>query len=268
MTCVPCTYSPEQGGVFSQTSFLDIPPSAPLSGIPTAARSSESESKTDGSPECTCMKVTSSCLIHPSGKAEWIAFMRASLARILAPLEQERASMASEADFIAKSSGSHASFVRDMSSWKIAQQSLFGGSEQSSPTWCRSGMIADGQYWPLPTWVRPVSVSDGGALHHVPTPKANDSKKGSRCQPTLQNGLAGWVLTNMLPSPKARDWRAAGGARRNSPDLPTVVGGALNPPWVEWLMGWPIGFSESKPLATARSRSAQRQRGRSSVDHE
>ena len=25
--------------------------------------------------------------------------------------------------------------------------------------------------------------------------------------------------------------------------------GQLNPPWVEWLMGWPIGWTDLKPLA-------------------
>ena len=27
-------------------------------------------------------------------------------------------------------------------------------------------------------------------------------------------------------------------------------GGQLNPPWVEWLMGWPIGSTDLKPLET------------------
>jgi len=31
-------------------------------------------------------------------------------------------------------------------------------------------------------------------------------------------------------------------------------GGALNPGWVEWLMGWPIGWTDLKPLATDRFR--------------
>ena len=30
----------------------------------------------------------------------------------------------------------------------------------------------------------------------------------------------------------------------------TVAGGALSPPWVEWLMGWPIGWTDLKPLET------------------
>jgi hypothetical protein len=29
-------------------------------------------------------------------------------------------------------------------------------------------------------------------------------------------------------------------------------GGQLNPEWVEWLMGWPIGHTALEPLATAK----------------
>lgn len=35
----------------------------------------------------------------------------------------------------------------------------------------------------------------------------------------------------------------------------------LNPAWVEWLMGWPIGQTELRPLATARFREFERQHG-------
>ena len=29
---------------------------------------------------------------------------------------------------------------------------------------------------------------------------------------------------------------------------PSVVGGSLNPPWVEWLMNWPLGWTSLDPL--------------------
>ena len=32
-------------------------------------------------------------------------------------------------------------------------------------------------------------------------------------------------------------------------------GGPLNPAWVEWLTGWPIGHTASEPLGTAKFRS-------------
>jgi hypothetical protein len=33
--------------------------------------------------------------------------------------------------------------------------------------------------------------------------------------------------------------------------------GQLNPSWVEWLMGWPIGWTDLKPLATGKFRNVQ-----------
>ena len=30
------------------------------------------------------------------------------------------------------------------------------------------------------------------------------------------------------------------------------TGGQLNPEWVAWLMGWPIGWASSMPLETAK----------------
>ncbi|KZR10509.1 hypothetical protein A3N54_05610 [Klebsiella aerogenes] len=35
--------------------------------------------------------------------------------------------------------------------------------------------------------------------------------------------------------------------------------GQLNPDWVEWFMGWPIGWTELKPLAMDRFREWQQQ---------
>jgi len=36
--------------------------------------------------------------------------------------------------------------------------------------------------------------------------------------------------------------------------------GQLSPDWTEWLMGWPIGLTASRPLATDRSPYAPRWR--------
>ena len=37
-------------------------------------------------------------------------------------------------------------------------------------------------------------------------------------------------------------------------DVVEMAGGSLNPTWVEWLMGWPLGWTDLNPLAMARSR--------------
>jgi hypothetical protein len=103
-----------------------------------------------------------------------------------------------------------------------------------------------------------------------PTPVSHDAKdpigapaEGKRKTPNLA-----WRVNNW-PSPKARDWKdgtTEGTSNRMSPDLGKLVGqsketGSLNPTWVEWLMGWPLGWTDLKPLAMDKSLCAQQQLG-------
>jgi DNA (cytosine-5)-methyltransferase 1 len=58
------------------------------------------------------------------------------------------------------------------------------------------------------------------------------------------------------PTPNARDWKDTGTkeALQKQVDnghqmtLGRAAGGALNPTWVEWLMGWPLEWTDLKPL--------------------
>ena len=52
------------------------------------------------------------------------------------------------------------------------------------------------------------------------------------------------------------------GASNTSGDgLATQVGGRLNPMWVEWLMSWPLGWTDCDVSATDKFRSWQQQHG-------
>jgi hypothetical protein len=239
------------------------------------------------------MKATSNCLIHPNGPEEWIASMQDSLAKILASPAEGAGSMASEADYTAKSSASLTWYDPITCSWRTRQQSLVEGLDTFSETWPRAGTMRDGQCWPLLTWVRPINANAGGVLHGVPTPTVcgNYNRKGASA--TSGDGLATWVWQTpvaddavarkagkwnsrgepklsaqvKLPTPLARDYRSgkvkrSAKDRGHTPCLPEVLGGTLNPVWVEWLMGWPIGYTELKRSATDKSRSARRQPGK------
>jgi hypothetical protein len=71
------------------------------------------------------------------------------------------------------------------------------------------------------------------------------------------------------PTPSARDWKSSNASeetmnRNNRPLNETVTagaGGQLNPDWVEWLMGWPIGWTALRPLETAKFHLWLRQHG-------
>ena len=86
-------------------------------------------------------------------------------------------------------------------------------------------MTRDGECYPLPTSAPPTSVNAGGALQNVPTPTVNGNYNRKGISPKAGDGLATWVKKNNVQAPAA--------------------GSKLNPEWVEWLQGWPIGWTES-----------------------
>lgn len=48
----------------------------------------------------------------------------------------------------------------------------------------------------------------------------------------------------MLPTPTTRDYKSPDlNSDSQSSELNTAVGGLLNPDWVEWLMGLPVGWT-------------------------
>jgi DNA (cytosine-5)-methyltransferase 1 len=61
-----------------------------------------------------------------------------------------------------------------------------------------------------------------------PTPNASDHIQRKTSKSWAQQGRVNYVLSN--------------------PEITGVTGGALNPMWVEWLMGWPLGWTDLKPL--------------------
>lgn len=65
----------------------------------------------------------------------------------------------------------------------------------------------------------------------------------------------------LYPTPKAQNVNSPSNHGEGGPDLQTVIGGSLNPPWVEWLMGWPIGWTDLEPLATGKFRQWQHSHG-------
>ena len=64
-------------------------------------------------------------------------------------------------------------------------------------------------------------------------------------------------------SHNAKKTNAPSEALRNTPTLAAQAGGSLNPTWVEWLMGWPLGWTDLKPLETDKSHCVQQQLGES-----
>ncbi len=93
-------------------------------------------------------------------------------------------------------------------------------------------------------WPTPTDMSKDGSI----------SRGGKRKNELL---LAGAVKKFPTPSSSMMtdaDMNQArfAGTDKNRPDYKDAGTGSLNPPWVEWLMGWPIGWTDLKPLETGK----------------
>ena len=83
--------------------------------------------------------------------------------------------------------------------------------------------------------------------NQIPTPTVHGNYNRKGASKNSGNGLATWV--RQVPTPTCHDRKGKSGAKRGKgatggPCLTMVVGGTLNPMWVEWLMGWPLGWTD------------------------
>lgn len=194
-------------------------------------------------------------------------------AKTLAQPELAKESTASEADSGRKWLGSFAKFDRDSSSWKTAQCSLLGDSDEFLETWPRWGSMRNGESFLRPIPALPICASASGFWQ---TPVADDAmertigKWNSRGDPKLSAEAKLWPTPCAQPAngtparflERKREWVARGstmGITLSDLQLAAVASergmegrGQLNPEWVEWLMGWPIGHTALEPLATAK----------------
>tara|TARA_Y100001973_G_scaffold47530_1_gene70809 strand:+ start:201 stop:497 length:297 start_codon:yes stop_codon:yes gene_type:complete len=80
-----------------------------------------------------------------------------------------------------------------------------------------------------------------------------DGECSELTKPVLR--IAGTESGSWLPTPTVQDSKNNGSlsqqkraAKKKFQTLNGVIGGPLNPEFVEWVMGWPIGFSDLEPL--------------------
>lgn len=73
-----------------------------------------------------------------------------------------------------------------------------------------------------------------------PTPRAEEKSQHN----SQDNGIALSRAVKMWPTPKAQNAQAPCLHGQGGMGLQEAVGGQLNPPFVEWLMGFPIGWTD------------------------
>ncbi len=160
--------------------------------------------------------------------------------------------------------------------WKTAHCLFQEDLPWSSVILPRWGMMRDGDCWErntpeLPTsdtdsglW--PTSVADGDratnyaqggtslgyAVRNWPTPTVHGNHNRRGASKNSGDGLA--TAVKMWATPTCHDRKGQSGAKRGrnaqgGECLTQQAGGTLNPMWVEWLMGWPMGWTDYAPLA-------------------
>jgi hypothetical protein len=135
-----------------------------------------------------------------------------------------------------------ASFDPATSSWKTHQLCLEGGLAEFSETWPRSGTVQSGIAYLLPPLV-PLTSEIGSGLWPTPIKRDGRTIKGAARSP---NSLGSEPL-------------CVEASRREG-----VEDGGLNPPWVEWLMGFPPGWTELDRSETRSSRYSRKSSGKRS----
>ena len=134
-------------------------------------------------------------------------------ARVQASLESDRASGW-------RWPGSFAKYDRATSSWRTRQTSLLsgGGLDLYSETWPRWGSMRSGESLARTMPALPTSVTAPGSWLATPTATANQASP------------------SMMKHPGCREWRH--------------LGLRVCPAHFEWMMGWPVGWTDLEPLAT------------------
>jgi hypothetical protein len=264
-------FLPERGEASSAASSSAGEPSAPLNVMPTPHKFSRN-GKTMESSNLSRFGLTCVTLTESRGEA-LLTWYRAGFHAQTSPSpDAGPESKVNNQDSGAKWPGSFARYDPDSRSWKTHQLSLRGGLEPFSETWPRWGTMRSGMCFQLRRWAHPTSENESGLW---PTPIANDARKGGAFdQNNPRNGLPAAV--QRFPTPTSKDRGTDAPNRLGSPSLGVVaramvlgaaatqrMGNApLNPDWVEWLMGWPIGQTDLSPLATARFQSWLRSHGK------
>jgi len=145
-------------------------------------------------------------------------------------------------------------------SLKTAQCSLFADLIESSPTLPRWGLMLVGELYPQPI---PALITSEKGSGYWPTPMASSGNGAGHSQKKT-GGVNLQTAVKMWPTPCASTSKGSSenaltrqdGKDRSKDRLDHAVmsldGGQLNPAWVEWLMGWPSGHSELKPLGMGK----------------
>ena len=235
------TFLRASGAESSAECYSDIPAYAPSKSSRSAEKFSCNGNATESYPDSP----SGTMCEHSTGDrgaGKSIAFAEAFLAKTFPQQAKARELTGREAGYGASSRVLLARYDRDTRSWKTPQCLLFGDSDECLETFPRSGMTQGGLLWEL-TMSEPRTVASESGFWRIPTPLASDGSEQQANSKVrhLRNAKFGarvrsvpyWILKNY-----------------NMRFTPTMS---------EWLMGYPISWTDSAPLAMDKFRSWRQQ---------
>jgi hypothetical protein len=227
---------------------LDGEQSVPLSGKPTQQAYCAPDKMTDFS-RLSRFGMTYKPLTENLGEVLLTLYLADFLARTFQPLEKGQELTENEAECGEKWRASFTKYDQDSSLWKTHQCSLLGDLDEFSETWPQWGLMRDGECWEQRMLEQTIRGTESGLSEQTwPTPDANCGMRGT--QP------------NWTPKRKSGH-QAQYSINQAVRDSEQGIGGKLNPMWVEWLMGWPLAWTDLKPLEMDKSHCVPQPHGES-----
>lgn len=273
-------------------------PSVPWSGSPSPEKCCSDASGTVCFP-CSRSGTTPTPLTAPLGVGLFMSSLRVSPAsRSASPASSSEKKIPATAgpppqEYLAK-------YDPTSRSWRTSQVSLLTDTlDEYLETWPNSAWMRSGTVYPQRQWAPRTDDTDSG---YWPTPTAAEGSKipaqanygqvGLNNHPRIRGSptreklvkSGGKQTRRTYPTPTAGEgldrgtnWDSLrrldkGGriARRMAtlemPETKTTPAALLNPMWVEWLMGWPLGWTDLRPLGMDRFRQWLRLHGTFSPD--
>jgi hypothetical protein len=189
-------------------------------------------------------------LTESLGEELLMSFQVAFRAKTLVPQEKEQELTENGQECGKKWHGSFAKFDPNLSLWKTHQCSLIEDWEQFSGIWPNSGSMLNGECWERQILEQNTTEKEYGLLpdnekfFHTPT---TGSSGGSNSRKAMVKRGVTWPT----PTTPSGGGNAGGsGAHKNAIKNGTYIPSSINPNLYEWLMGWPQGWTDLKPLET------------------
>lgn len=206
---------------------------APLSVTPTQHRFWRNDKMMEFS-DLSRFGLTCAALTESHGRELLMSFLADSLARTSARLEVERELKVSVQGFGEKCRELSVMYDQGSYSWKTHHCLLSEDLHWSLVTLPVWGMTQNGALWELTAPTLHKGESGSGWWQ---TPTVEDSKRNGSVKAWEE-----YIATKRTTCCRLRNQAASADGRD----------GRMNPDWIEWLMGWPQGWTDLKPLEMGR----------------